>query len=214
VPPVAPRKVATESHSAVHGTKHSAVHGTRHSAADGTQTKRSTTKRLNQEPSSFQSEPLPRGSDHPREIAIEKSVQEEEVSPLFTARKSPSLFEDWNSHRDLFSEQSPSSAASELGKIKPSFGSSSRDTKPKRPRKPMTPDWQPSPSDIEYAESLGIDAAAYAEEFRDIHLAHGTRSTNWHSVWRGALMRGKMLPMADEPVANKSGSTGSGPSVR
>jgi Helix-turn-helix domain len=64
---------------------------------------------------------------------------------------------------------------------------------PKKPRSSeprahrLPEDWQPSESDVAYAQGLGLDPVRVAENFRDYWLAKGgdkARKTNWSLTWK------------------------------
>lgn len=60
----------------------------------------------------------------------------------------------------------------------------------------IPPDWKPDPEDARYAMLWRLDPRKTGRAFRDYHLRHGTKSHDWHAMFRGWVQRN---PEARQP---------------
>lgn len=70
------------------------------------------------------------------------------------------------------------------------------DDSPQPSETTIPPDWKPDPEDAAYAVRWRLDPRKTGRAFRDYHLRHGTKSHDWHAMFRGWVQRN---PEARQP---------------
>jgi len=84
---------------------------------------------------------------------------------------------------------------------------------PPPPRSILHEDWQPSPLDIAFALSCGLNPAAMADTFADHYRATGASRADWSAVWRNWCRRepqfSRKRSSSDRRTRNEAGRSDS-----